>query len=346
MSIKSEKNNLKPSNNIGVNDKALPEAINVAFNDIELQSIGKVCFDARLKKGLTHQQVSASLNIRTEIIKNFEDGERIDLPSLAYKLGFIRSYGRLLDLDSDVLVEEYKRSLETSDYKEEYNFLAPINYNNKILPIGSVLSLLIAVFVYSAWYYSDRTTTNTASIDDIKQNIKTTELYNNLNYQIIEENFENNSIRNSDEDLVNKNSKLALKETTQPNQKFKNDNDVLIETKKSKDRMQDNTKNEINELSAKANIIDHKTEMVLKASGNSWVEIEDIDGTILFARLMRPGETYIVPKINGLTINSGNAGVLSLSHGNTFIQKLGEVGEIITAKPLNIQSFSNITNLN
>ena len=48
--------------------------------------------------------------------------------------------------------------------------------------------------------------------------------------------------------------------------------------------------------------------MVLKASGNSWVEIEDIDGTILFARLMRPGETYIVPKINGLTINSGNAG--------------------------------------
>ncbi len=36
----------------------------------------------------------------------------------------------------------------------------------------------------------------------------------------------------------------------------------------------------INELSAKANIRDPKTEMVLKASGNSWVEIENIDGTI------------------------------------------------------------------
>ena len=233
MSIKSKKNNVKTSSNdFRVNDKDLPDAINDAFSDLELQSIGKICFDARLKKGLTHQQVSASLNIKTEIIKDFEDGEKIDLPSLAYKLGFIRSYSRLLGLDSNLLVEEYKRSLEMSDYKEEYKFLAPINYNNKILPVGSVLSLLIAVFVYSAWYYSDRTTTKTASNDDIKQNIKTTELNNNLNYQIIEENFEDNLIRNNDEDLVNKNRKLVLKETTQPNWKFKNDTDMLIDHKK------------------------------------------------------------------------------------------------------------------
>ena len=115
---------------------------------------------------------------------------------------------------------------------------------------------------------------------------------------------------------------------------------------KRKDSIQETSQNQINELSAKANIRDPKTEMVLKASGNSWVEIEDINGNILFARLMRPGETYIVPKINGLTINSGNAGVLSLSHGNSFLPKLGEVGEIITARPLNIQSFSNIRNIN
>ena len=347
MSIKSKKNNVKPStNNIRVNDEALPDAINDAFGDLQLQSIGKICFDARLKKGLAHKQVSASLNFKTKIIKDFENGEKIDLPSLAYKLGFIRSYGRLLGLDSNLLVEEYKRSLEFSDYKEEYNFLAPINYNNKILPVGSVISLLIAVFVYSAWYYSDRTTTNTASIDDLKQNINTSKLNNNLNYQIIEENFEDNLIRNSDKDLASKNRNLVFKETTLPNKKFKNDTDILIESNKRKDSIQETSQNKINELSAKANIRDPKTEMVLKASGNSWVEIEDINGNILFARLMRPGETYIVPKINGLTINSGNAGVLSLSHGNSFLPKLGEVGEIITARPLNIQSFSNIRNIN
>jgi cytoskeleton protein RodZ len=86
--------------------------------------------------------------------------------------------------------------------------------------------------------------------------------------------------------------------------------------------------------------------MVLKSSGNSWVEIEDMDGNILLTRLMRPGETYIVPNISGLTINTGNAGVLSLSHGDMFVPKLGKVGEIISAKPLNINSFSNITKIN
>ena len=119
MSIKIKKNNIKStSNDPMVHDKDLSEAINDAFSDVEIQSIGKICFDARLKKGLTHQQVSASLNIRTEIIKDFEDAEKIDLPSLAYKLGFIRSYSRLLSLDSNLLVEEYKKSLETSDYYE------------------------------------------------------------------------------------------------------------------------------------------------------------------------------------------------------------------------------------
>ena len=96
-------------------------------------------------------------------------------------------------------------------------------------------------------------------------------------------------------------------------------------------------------MSAKANERDPKNEMVLRAIGNSWVEIEDLDGNILMTRLMRPGETYVVPKINGLTFNTGNAGALSLSQGDVVVTKLGEIGEIITARPLNIKAFSKPT---
>ena len=98
---------------------------------------------------------------------------------------------------------------------------------------------------------------------------------------------------------------------------------------------------EANEMSAKANERNPNTELVLKAIGNSWVEIEDINGNILMTRLMRPGETYIVPNINGLTLNTGNAGVLSLSRGDIFLPSLGDVGEIIKARPLNIKAFTN-----
>ena len=113
---------------------------------------------------------------------------------------------------------------------------------------------------------------------------------------------------------------------------------------KRKDKIQiSKIDNEISEMSAEANERDPSTEMVLKATGNSWVEIEDVDGNVLMTRLMRPGETYVVPKINGLTFNTGNAGALSLTQGNILVPSLGEVGEIIKARPLNIKVFGNKT---
>ena len=244
------------------------------------------------------------------------------------------------------MVEEFRGSLNNFDYKEQHKFLSPINYNNKILPVGSVISLLIATLVYSGWYYSDRKDADNASNISVKQKIEKTEFSNNLNYEIIEENFVNKTSIKSNENFANKKEILAQNESVEPIKKILKNADKIVEIKKIKDNFQQNTDNKINELSAKANIRDPKNEMVLKSSGNSWVEIEDMDGSILFARLMRPGETFIVPNINGLTINTGNAGVLSLSQGNSFLEKLGEVGEIITAKPLNIESFLNITNIN
>ena len=80
-------------------------------------------------------------------------------------------------------------------------------------------------------------------------------------------------------------------------------------------------------------------EMVSKSSGNSWVEIEDLDGNLYLTRLMRSGETFVVPDKKGLTLSSGNAGVLSLTFGSVHISKLGSIGEVISSRPLNIEAF-------
>ena len=302
-------------------DKSVSDAINEAFDQVELSSVGKLCLDARLKKGLTQEQAGTLLKVRVKIIKDFEDGKHIDLPGLAYKVGFVRSYARLLDLDGDLLVKEFKESLELSSFKEEYKFLTPELNKNKFLPVGVVVSVFIAILSYTGWYYSDRSNKieQVSNQKPEKMFSKIAEIEND-SYVIIEENFSNNlpSSKTNDEKKVQElNSKITL-------------SDNKVETMISK-----NT-----ELSATANERDPSTEMVLKATGNSWVEIEDMEGNILMTRLMRPGETYVVPNINGLTFNTGNAGALSLSQGDVVVPKLGEVGEIITARPLNIQTFS------
>ena len=302
-------------------DKSVSDAINEAFDQVELSSVGKLCLDARLNKGLTQEQAGTLLKVRVKIIKDFEDGEHIDLPGLAYKVGFVRSYARLLDLDGDLLVKEFKESLELTSFKEEYKFLTPELNKNNFLPIGVVVSVFIAILSYTGWYYSDRSNKIEQVSDQKTEEMfsKTAEIENN-SYVIIEENFSNNlpSSKTNDEKKVQElNSKITLSENK-------------VESMISK-----NT-----ELSATANERDPSTEMVLKATGNSWVEIEDMEGNILMTRLMRPGETYVVPNINGLTFNTGNAGALSLSQGDVVVPKLGEVGEIITARPLNIKTFS------
>ncbi len=323
MSFKNEKN----KNNSFLDqdkkvDKSVSDAINEAFDQVELSTVGKLCLDARLNKGLTQEQAGALLKVRVKIIKDFEDGEQIDLPGLAYKVGFVRSYARLLDLDGDFLVKEFKESLKLNSFKEEYKFLTPELNKNNFIPMGVVLSVSIAILSYTGWYYSDRSS-KIEQISDknlIEMSTKTVEVDNN-SYVIIEENFSNNLPSSNKDDDENKIQEPNVKTTLNNNK---------VESVNPK-----NT-----ELSAAAKERDPTTEMVLKATGNSWVEIEDMEGNILMTRLMRPGETYVVPNINGLRFNTGNAGALSLSQGDVLIPNLGEIGEIIKSQPLNINTFS------
>lgn len=324
-------------------DNSVSDAINAAFDNVELSTVGKLCLDARLNKSLTQEQAAALLKVRVQIIKDFENGEQIDLPGLAYKIGFVRSYARLLNLDGDLLVKEFKDSLEITSFKEEYKFLTPELNKNNIMPVGAIVSVFIAILSYTGWYYSDRSN-KIEKLSDEKIANKSAEIENN-SYVIIEENF--NSITSPPKSNYDEKNIIVSNQKTNSNKlNIKNTISKNVEISDSelikKDNKIDHNSNEnhTSEMSATANERDPSTEMVLKATGNSWVEIEDLDGNILMTRLMRPGETYVVPNISGLTFNTGNAGALSLSQGDLIVPKLGEIGEIITARPLNIKNFS------
>ena len=338
-------------------DTSVSDIISKAFDNVELSTIGKICLDARVKKSLTQEQASGILKVRVKIIKDFENGDEIDLPGLTYKVGFVRSYARLLGLDGDFLVQEFKSNLEPGNFREEYKFLSPKIENKNYLPTGAVLSFLIAVTIYSGWYYSERNKTieivSNQIIESKKDEIS---IKKTNNYIIIEEN--NNSKSNRLPPIKQDNnievSKLSDKVivykkileqsivyddlVSKENSPKINEETVLI----SKNKVAINKiKNISSEISAVATERDLSSEIVIKAIGNSWVEIEDIDGNSLMARIMRPGETYVVPNISGLTFNTGNAGALSLSYGDVTISSLGEEGETIKARPLNIKAFKD-----
>ena len=205
-----EDKNKKKSDESHFSGDAVSEAVFDAFDMVEKDDVGKLCLEARLKKGLTQEQASKILKVKVSIIKDFEDGNEFELHGLAYKIGFVRSYAFLLELDADVLVEEFKESLQLNTYKEDYKFLTPNTEAKKFLPIGAVLSLFISLIIYTGWYYSDRNNNVNHVANEVLENNKTNFSTKN-DYIIIEDSINTNkSISLDNKKNINKVENIIL----------------------------------------------------------------------------------------------------------------------------------------
>lgn len=67
----------------------------------------------------------------------------------------------------------------------------------------------------------------------------------------------------------------------------------------------------------------------LKATGDDcWVQVREMDGQLLLSRLLRRGDSYMVPNRPGLTLMVGNAGALEVSVDGKKTAPLGTSGQV------------------
>ena len=335
MKLNDKNNKIRKSN---IDDRNISKDFSEIFDISEnFEDIGSLFIDARVKKGLTQEDVSKILKVRISAIKQIERGEELESLGSAYSLGFLRSYAKLVDLDPENIIKNYKSSNSEKNIKFDYNFPSVTKEKKSLFPIIALCTFLFSLVIYSSWYYL-----NINNLETENKNITYLDNdNNNLDYVKIEDN-KNTPPDNTDK-INSENVVISEKETSNIiiNENFQN---KVVDNNEdgSKILLEPNTLTETsisNETSAIANERTPKEEMVLKSSGNSWVEIEDLDGNSYLTRLMRSGETFVVPDKKGLTLSTGNAGVLSLTFGSTHISKLGSVGEVISSRPLNIEAF-------
>lgn len=68
--------------------------------------------------------------------------------------------------------------------------------------------------------------------------------------------------------------------------------------------------------------------IVIRAVGDSWVEVRDGTGALLLTRVLRTGDRYRVPDQKGLTLVTGNAGGLEITVDGTAVPSIGAVGTV------------------
>lgn len=67
----------------------------------------------------------------------------------------------------------------------------------------------------------------------------------------------------------------------------------------------------------------------LKASGDDcWLQVRELDGQLLMSRLLRRGDSYMVPNRPGLTLMVGNAGALDVTVDGKRAPALGNTGQV------------------
>ena len=71
---------------------------------------------------------------------------------------------------------------------------------------------------------------------------------------------------------------------------------------------------------------DGNPRIVLKATADSWVQIRDHGGAIIFSRILRPGDSYAVPNRPGLVMATGSAGALDIVVDGKPAPAIGRVG--------------------
>ena len=68
--------------------------------------------------------------------------------------------------------------------------------------------------------------------------------------------------------------------------------------------------------------------VVVKATGESWVQVMDRDGGLLLTRILRPGDQYLVPNRDDLVLMTGNAGGIEITVDGKTVAAIGEAGAV------------------
>jgi cytoskeleton protein RodZ len=258
----------------------------------------------RLDRGFDLIDVARETRIPLRHLNALEAGDFSNLPALAYSTGFVRTYARYLGLDPDAVARQFK--LETPHVDTLQTTALPEIDSESRLPsrnviLGSLagLATLVAVVVAYSALKSDEAT-EPASTGDAATTQPTVQA----------------------PPVLSETAAPPVAETIAPPPAATATTAVppIIPALPT----------------ANGPVLPGvpTVGLVLRAKEDSWIKVSDGGPVSLKIGILKAGETYSVPQVPNLRLQTGNAGGLEVIYNGKLMPALGANGEVLRNKSL------------
>ena len=120
-----------------------------------MRTVGKILKEARIDRLLSLEEVEKQTKIRKELLEALENDDYAKLPPLTFIQGFIKNYGKFLNLDTNKLLAIFRRDYEANKHPDLVleSFRKPIKNQKLFLTPARLLWTIIILVVLGFFSY-------------------------------------------------------------------------------------------------------------------------------------------------------------------------------------------------
>jgi cytoskeleton protein RodZ len=320
------------------------------------KKIGMALKSARRQQEMSLADVSRRLNISSDFLASLEAGTFDDLPGPTYVVGFLRSYARLVGIDSDALVDSYRGLAGQAPLIQTYNMPMTARPPQRSGPLVASVVVVLAVLAYSGWYWVNGTAQNDvlttelatpeftvpptvgADLPEIALTVPDTTTPSPIAPATV------STVTGApvstdvpapvDVAVVPPQMPVPVQEMVPATPAITPD---ALATSTAPVLEPQPTSLPTN--AAQATLRDPGQEIIIRAVASSWVEIIRNDGGAVMTKLMRAGDSYVVDADSSVYLSTGNAGGLVVIVGDDKPRTVGKIGEIVRDLPLTAETL-------
>ncbi len=282
-----------------------PASIESTLAPAPAGSVGATLREARERRGLQIADASHQLRIRGSVLQTMEAGQFEKLPNGAYALGFLRSYADFLGLDRDEIARRVKAEAAALSARTELVFPQPLSEGR--LPSGLVMavSILLAGGAYGLWY--THTATDRVALPRVEA------VPPQLAQATPATQAEAATVAPQAAAPAAAPSAPVMTPAPMP---------APAPAAEAPAAPANVPAPQVAAVSPQAatpaaetgprQYGDNGSPILIKATGDSWLQVRDPSGSIVFSRILRAGESYGAPSQPGHVLATGSAGMLDI----------------------------------